>query len=96
MVELRVQFQVLCEGEFGVEGKVLRHEADAIARLQVARVERAPEKFRRAFRRRRQAGQHPHRCRLAAPVRAEESEDFAALDFEIHVIDRGEFAETFR
>jgi hypothetical protein len=63
---------------------------------RVARVELASKKLGRAFRRRSEAGQHPHRCRLAAPVRAEESEDFAALDFEIHVIDRGEFAETFR
>ena len=42
----------------------------------------------------KQAGQHLHRRRLAAAVRAEKAEDLAALDGEAHAIDGGEIAES--
>ena len=54
------------------------------------------EQRRRPSRRRQQAGQHLHRRRLAAAVRAEEAEDLAALDAEAHVVDGGEVAEALR
>ena len=46
-----------------------------------------------AFGRRQQPGQHLHRRRLAAAVGAEESEDLAALDPELDMVDGGEGAE---
>ena len=41
-----------------------------------------------------QAGQHFHGRGLAAAVRAEKAEDLAALDGEVHPVDRREIAET--
>ena len=52
-----------------------------------------PNSSASAFRRRQKPGQHLHRGRLAAAVRADEAEDLAPLDREAHVIDRGEIAE---
>ena len=43
---------------------------------------------------RQQPRQHLHRGRLAAAIGAEEAEDFAALDPEADMIDRGELTES--
>jgi hypothetical protein len=53
-----------------------------------------PEQQRLALGGRQQTGEHLHRGRLAAAVRAEESEDLAALDAEAHVVDGDEVAEA--
>ena len=57
-------------------------------------IDRRPNSARRALGRRQQAGQHLHRRRLAAAVRAEEAEDLAALDAKADVVDGGEVAEA--
>ena len=96
MIELRVEFEVLHEGQLGIEGKVLRHETDAIACLEVVRVELPAKQFRCAFGRRREASEHAHRRRLTGAVRSEKTKDLTALDPKAHVIDRDELAEPFR
>ena len=96
MIELRMELEVLHERELGIKGKVLRHETDTIACLEVVRVELSAKQFRCAFGRRREASEHAHRRSLAGPVRSEETKDLAALDTKAHVIDRGELAEPFR
>ena len=96
MIELRVELEVLHEGQLGIEGKVLRHETDTIACLEVFRVELLAKQFRCAFARGREASEHAHRRRLAGAVRSEETKDLTALDAKAHVIDRGERAEPFR
>ena len=62
--------------------------------LDVAALDRLAEQQGRALGRRQQPGQHLHRRRLAAAVGAEESEDLAALDLELDVVDGGEAAEA--
>jgi hypothetical protein len=47
--QARVKIEVLPNSQLGVEGERLRHIADAIARLQVARIERTAEKQRFAL-----------------------------------------------
>ena len=89
-----MKIEVLPDRQFGVERERLRHVADPIARTHVACFERFPEQQRLAFARRQQAGQHFHRRRLAAAVRAEEAENLAALDGEAHPVDRREVAEA--
>ena len=96
MIELRVKHEVLHEREFGIKGKVLRHETDTIACLEVVRVELSAKQFRCAFSRWREASEHAHRRRLAGAVRSEETKDLTALDAKTHVIDSGELAEPFR
>ena len=91
---MRVKLEVLPDRQFRVERERLRHVADAIARTHVAGFQRLPEQQRLAGARRQQAGQHFHRRRLAAAVRAEKAEDLAALDGEADAVDRGEVAEA--
>ena len=88
-----MQHQVLPHGQLGVEREGLGHEADVPARLHVAALDRLAEEQRRALGRRQQAGQHLHGGGLAAAVGAEKSEDLAALDAEVDVVDGGEVAE---
>ena len=92
--EPRVQLEILPHRELGVEREGLRHVADAAAQAHVVGIDRSAEQRRLALARRQQAGQHLHRGRLAAAVRAEEAEDLAALDGEAHAVDRGEVAEA--
>ena len=89
-----VQYQVLADGQLGVERERLRHVPDSPARDEVGRVQWMAEERGRALGRRQEPGQHLHRGRLAAPVGAEEAEDFAALDPEADVVHCGERAET--
>ncbi|CAN0627283.1 protein of unknown function [Burkholderia multivorans] len=95
-VELRVQVEVLPHRQLLVQRERLRHVADLHPRVHVGRVDRLAEQRRGPARRVEQAGQHFHRRRLAAAVRAEEAEDLVALDPETHVIDRNEAAEATR
>ena len=91
--QTRVQIEVLPDRQLGIERERLRHVADAIARVQVAGIERPAEQQRFALAGRQQPGQHLHRRRLAAAVRADKAEDLAALDREADMVDRGEIAE---
>ena len=93
-VEAGVQREVLPHGEFFVERERLRHVADAHPCRHAARIDRRAEQFRRAAGRLQQPGEHFHRRRFAAAVTAEEAEDFALLDGEADVINRGEIAEA--
>ena len=94
--DVRVQLEVLAHRQLAVEREALRHEADPLAGLDVARVDRTAEEQRLAVAARQQAGQHLHRGGLAAAVRAQEAEDLAALDAEADVVDGGEVAEAAR
>ena len=89
-----MQLEILPDGELAVERECLGHVADALARLHVVGAHRLTEQFGRAFRDRQQSGQHFHRCRFAAAVRAEKAEDLAAADLEAHVIDGDEISEA--
>ncbi len=92
--QVRVKLQILPDRQLGIERERLRHIADPIARLQIAGIERPAEQQRFAFAGRQQPGQHLHRRRLAAAVRADKAEDLAAFDREADMIDRGEIAEA--
>ena len=91
--QARVKIEVLPHRELGIERERLRHVADAMARLQIACVERPAEQQRFALAGRQEPGQHLHRRRLAAAVRADKAEDLAALDGEADPVDRSEIAE---
>ena len=93
--QLGVKLEVVPDGELAIEREGLRHVADAPAHLDVFfPADGLAEQLGRAFGRRQKAGQHLHGGGLAAAVRAEKAEDLALLDFEAHVIDRGEGAEA--
>jgi len=47
--QARVKIEVLPDRQLGIEGEGLRHIADAIARFQVARIERTAEQQRFAL-----------------------------------------------
>ena len=92
--EARMKIEVLANGKLGVERKRLRHIADAIAGAHVSARGGLAKQERLSPGRRKEAGQHLHRRRLAAAVRAEKAEDFAAVDGEAHAIDRGKVPEA--
>src|SRR5580658_6349979 len=94
MEEARMKNEVLSDGKLGIERERLRHVADPIARTQIARREGFTKQERLAVSRRQEAREHLHRRRLAAPVRAEKAEDFAAFDGETHAVNRSEVADT--
>ena len=96
MIQPRVEPEVLPHRQLAVEREGLRHVTDALPDLEVLGVDRLAEQLRLAFRSGQQAGQHLHRRRLAAAVGAEEAEDLAALDREIHLVHRHEVAEPAR
>ena len=96
MVELGVQFEVLQHGQLAVEREGLRHVADVAPGLHVVAADGPAEQPRGALRGRQEAREHLHRRGLAAAVRAEEAEDFAAGDAEADIVDRGEAAEAPR
>src|SRR5262245_66462632 len=93
MVELRVEFEILSNGQFVVERESLRHVADIQARLHVIRPHRLAEQLRGSAGGRKKTSQHFHGGRLAGAVRAEKAENLAALDTEAHVIHGREIAE---
>ena len=96
VVELRVQLQILSDRQLAIEREGLRHVADAAARLHVVRAHGLAEQLAGAAGRGKEADQHFHRGGLAAAVRAEEPEDFAAWNLEADVVDRDEVAEPAR
>ncbi len=92
--ELAVDIDVLPSGEIEIRGERLRDDADVLAHLaRMARdVEAGDERMAAA--RRDERREHPHDRRLAGAVGAEQSEDLAATDFEVDLVDRGERAEA--
>ena len=92
--ELGVQLQVLAYRDFAVERERLGHVADAAAGAQIMRVHFMAEQPGPTLARRQQAGKHLHRRGLAAPVGAEEAEDFTAPDAEGHAVDGNEVAKA--
>ena len=96
MIEFGVQLKILRDRQFAVEREGLRHVADIAPRLHVVRAHRLAKQLARAAGRRQEADQHFHRRRLAAAVRAEKAEDFAARNPEADMVDRDEIAELAR
>src|SRR5262245_3882662 len=94
MVKMRMQIEILPDGELAVEGKRLRHVADVAPRLHVIGAHRLSEQFRRAFGYGQEARQHLHGGCLAGAVRAEEAENLAARDAKTHVVDGDEIAKA--
>ena len=92
--QLGVQLQVLAYRDFAVERERLGHVADAAAGAQIMRVHFMAEQPGPTLARRQQAGKHLHRRGLAAPVGAEEAEDFTAPDAEGHAVDGNEVAKA--
>ncbi len=95
MEQMRMQIEILPDGQFGIEREALRHIADARAALLRTAIDLLAEQQGLAGCRRQKARQHFHRRRLAAAVRADEAEDLAALDREIDMIDGGESRRSF-
>src|SRR5262245_1269915 len=93
MVELSVEFEILSDGQFVVEGESLRHVADVAACLHVVRPHRIAEQLRSSAGGRQKTGQHFHSGRLAGAVRAEEAENLATTDAEAHMVYSREIAE---
>jgi len=89
-----VQFEVLPGAQLAIQRIALGHEADPLARGQVASIHRAAKQTGAALAGRHQAGEHLHGGGLAAAVGAEETEDLAAADGEADLVHRGEVAET--
>ena len=89
-----VQFQVLPYRQFVVERKRLAHVSDAAPECDVLAADLLTEQARLALAGDQKPRQHLHGRRLAAAVRAEESEDFAARNLEAHVVDRSEIAKS--
>src|SRR6185295_9136289 len=95
-LDLRDERQVLDDAHVGIERRRLRKVAGppfGLDRL-VEDVEPCDNRF--SFGRRHVAGEDAHGRRLPGAVRAEEAEDFAALDPEADVVDRGDAAIAFR
>ena len=88
--------QVLAHGHLGIERRRLRQVAGAALGLDglIEDVEAGDDGL--AVGRRHVPGEDAHRRRLARAVRPEEAEDFAALDPERHVVDRGDATVAFR
>jgi hypothetical protein len=93
LIEPRMEIKIGADRQFLIEREALRHVADIEPRLPVLRRHRLPQQARRAAAGRQQAGQHLHRRRLAAAVRAEEAEDLARLDAETDPVHGDEIAE---
>ena len=96
VIELRVEQKILPNRQFAVERERLRHVADVAAHLHVVGAHRAAEQLGPAGGRREKSGQHLHRRRLAAAIRSEEAENFAAADAKTDVIHGDESAEPPR
>src|SRR5580765_3020969 len=89
-----MQLEVLAHGQLAVERKCLGHVADPATGLQVARIHWTPEQPGSALGGGEKAGEHLHGGRLAGAIRAEETEDLAALDGEADVVHRDEGAKA--
>ena len=89
-----MQIEVGRHRQFAVKREGLRHIADLLACLQVAGIDGLAEQPGDAIAGGQETGQHFHGGRLAAAVRAEETENLAALDLEADAIHRREIAKA--
>src|SRR6185437_113568 len=94
-VELGVEAQVLLGAEVAVEGLVLEDEADVAAHVVAGGGDVEAGDLGRPVARLGQRAEHVDRRRLAGAVGAEEAEDLAGLDLEVHAFDGFEIAEAF-
>ena len=86
--------QVLADGQLGVQGVLLRDDAEASPDLRSVHRRVHAHHLERPVGDRGGAADHPHRRGLAGPVRSEEAEGFAGGDVEVDAVDRGELAEA--
>ena len=93
------EIEILADLHIWIDRRRFRQISDALLNLHGRLQHVEPGDFRRARRRRHEARQHPHRCRLASSIRSQEANDLALLDFEGNVIDgdsaRVSLGETF-
>ena len=82
-----VDQEVLEDRDLLVEVVLLRHDAHPAFDPACVPDDREPEDLERSARRRRHAGDHPHRGGLARPVRTEEPEAGALLGREVDAAD---------
>ena len=92
----RDKLEVLAHGHLGVQRRRLRKITSPAFCFNRLFEHVEPRDDRLAFRCRHVAGQNAHGRRLAGAVRAEEAEDFSALDAEVQVVDRGDAPVTLR
>ena len=88
-----VKLEILAGRQLRVERKRLRHIADALAGIEIGRVDPLAEEEGFACRCRQKPGEHLHRRRLSAAVRPQKPENLAALDGEADAIDGGKISE---
>ena len=94
--KLREEVEVLGNREVGIQAEPLRHVARArLARVRVAD-DRVAEDESVARRWLDDGGQHADERGLARPVRAEQAEELAARDRQVHAVDRHDIAEGAR
>ena len=87
-LQVRMKGEVFGDGEVGVEGEPLAQVADAFLHAARTPDDVAPGHLDGPRRGRQNAGEHPHRRRLARTVGADEAEDLPRADFEIEARDR--------
>ena len=90
------EIEILDDAHVGIERRRFRQVAGAPLGLERLVEDVEPGDNRLAFGGRHEPRQDPHRRRLAGPVGAEKAEDFAALDAEADIVDRGDAAVAFR
>src|SRR5262245_47881032 len=93
-VYARVKFDVLFYSQIFVEAEFLRHITDSLANLVGASHAIEAEHRSSAFGRNEQSAKRLDQRRLARTVRTEESENFALLDRDAHVVNGREIPET--
>src|SRR5262249_54123727 len=95
-LDLRHERQVIANAHVGIEWRRLGQVARPALGLERLFEDVEPRDEGLAFGGRHVAGQNPHGRRLAGAVGAEEAEDFAPLDAEADVVDRGDAPVTLR
>ena len=86
----RHEIQILFDRHVGIERRGFRQVAGPALGFDRLLEHVEPGDHGLAIGRRHVAGQNPHRRRLAGAVRAQEAEDFAALDAKADVVDGGD------
>ena len=94
IVQLCVQIKVLAYGELAIKREVLRHETDPPAGFEIASIGLFAKQPRLALGGGQEAGQHFHRRRFSASVRAKKPENLTAPDFEAHIADGGKITKA--
>ena len=87
------EIQILDDGELAIERELLRDVADLLPGRGAGVVQVDAGDAQRAAACRQQTAEHAERRRLAGPVGPEQTEDLAAVDLEVDMIDGDERAE---